>query len=71
MLTELLQKAMLGFRALHLSVNRARNNVILGSSSRKLWGADTIEETLLGLTFEIAPLSFFQQHPLQAGRLVV
>lgn len=69
MLTELLQKAMLGFRALHLSVNRARNNVILGSSSRKLWGADTIEETLLGLTFEIAPLSFFQVNPDQCERL--
>ena len=64
-----LQKAVPGFRALHLSVNRARNNVILGSSSRKLWGTDVIEETLLGLTFEIAPLSFFQVNPDQCERL--
>ncbi|MFR5854733.1 MAG: hypothetical protein ACLUE8_10625 [Lachnospiraceae bacterium] len=32
-------------------------------------GADTIEETLLGLTFEIAPLSFFQVNPDQCERL--
>lgn len=68
-LIESLQKAVPGFRALHLSVNRARNNVILGSSSRKLWGTDAIEETLLGLTFEIAPLSFFQVNPDQCERL--
>lgn len=58
-----------GFCALHLSVNSARSNVILGNTSQKLWGADAIEEQLLGLTFEITPLSFFQVNPAQTERL--
>lgn len=58
-----------GFCALHLSVNSARNNVILGRTSQKLYGGDAIYETLLGLTFEMPPLSFFQVNPAQTERL--
>lgn len=58
-----------GFCSLHLSVNSAKNNVILGHTSRKLHGEDAIFETLLGLTFEIPPLSFFQVNPVQTERL--
>ncbi|MEG0741534.1 MAG: 23S rRNA (uracil(1939)-C(5))-methyltransferase RlmD [Clostridia bacterium] len=58
-----------GFCGLHLSVNRARTNAILGKSCQKLFGDDAIFETLLGLTFEISPLSFFQVHPAQTERL--
>ena len=54
-----------GFKGLHISKNKSRGNVILGNTSRKLYGADTIAETLLGLTFEITPLSFFQVNPDQ------
>lgn len=68
-LTEALQQQAAGFCALHLSVNSARNNVILGHSSRKLYGEDAVYEQLLGLTFEIPPLAFFQVNPAQTERL--
>ncbi len=58
-----------GFSALHVTENRSPGNVILGKTSRKLYGADAITETLLGLTFEITPLSFFQVNPAQTERL--
>lgn len=68
-LTALLQEKVPGFCALHLSVNRCRSNVILGPQSVRLWGEEVILETLLGLTFEISPLSFFQVNPDQTERL--
>ena len=68
-LAERLRRDVPGFRALHLSENRQRNNVILGETSRRLYGDDAIDEVLLGLTFAITPLSFFQVHPAQTERL--
>ena len=68
-LIERLQKNLPGFCSLHLSVNAMRNNVILGNNSRKLFGEDAVYETLLGLTFEIPPLSFFQVNPVQTEKL--
>ncbi len=58
-----------GVRGLHVTLNRRRDNVILGESSRCLFGEETITETLLRLAFEIAPLSFFQVNPAQTERL--
>ena len=68
-LIERLQKNLPGFCSLHLSVNAMRNNVILGNNSRKLFGEDAVYETLLGLTFDIPPLSFFQVNPVQTEKL--
>jgi len=68
-LTKLLREKAAGFCALHLSVNRSRGNVILGPQSVRLWGEEALLETLLGLAFEIPPLSFFQVNPDQTERL--
>ena len=68
-LTQILRGCVPGFCSLYVSVNTARTNVILGKSCRKLFGAETITETILGLDFEISPLSFFQVHPWQTERL--
>ncbi len=43
-----------------LGVNEKKTNVILGQSYRTLWGQDTLEETLCGLTFRLSVPSFFQ-----------
>ena len=68
-LIELLNANARGFCSLHVSVNAERNNVILGRESHRLYGEDAIFETLLGLTFEMPPLSFFQVNPDQTERL--
>ena len=68
-LIALLTERVSGFISLHISENSRADNVILGTESRKLYGADSLEETLLGLTFEITPLSFFQVNPSQTERL--
>ena len=58
-----------GFCTLVVNLNKARNNVILGHECRTLFGDGVIFETLLGLSFEISPLSFFQVNPPQTERL--
>ncbi|MBE5815866.1 MAG: 23S rRNA (uracil(1939)-C(5))-methyltransferase RlmD [Clostridiales bacterium] len=58
-----------GFHTLVVNINKARNNVILGRECRTVCGDGIIFETLLGLTFEISPLSFFQVNPPQTERL--
>ena len=68
-LVQLLLKNVPGFKGLHISENRQKGNTILGPKSRKLYGEDSISETLLGLTFEITPLSFFQVNPAQTEAL--
>ena len=68
-LIQLLKDDVQGFCALHVSVNAARGNVILGKTSEALYGEAALTETLLGLSFEISPLSFFQVNPAQTERL--
>ncbi len=69
LLQNLLVQRVPGFCALHISVNDSPGNVILGKSSEKIFGQDVITESLLGLTFEISPLSFFQVNPAQTEKL--
>lgn len=51
------------------SVNAKPDNTILGTSYHTLFGDGYLYETLLGLTFRISPLSFFQVNPLQTEKL--
>ncbi len=45
--------------------NTRRDNVILGDSYRTIYGEGYITDTLVGITFKISPLSFYQVNPVQ------
>lgn len=49
-----------------LNTNTQDTNVILGGSSRTLWGSDFLEDRLCGLTFRLSVPSFFQVNRDQA-----
>jgi len=69
LLNRLLLGSSPGFSALHMSVNPSRTNVILGKTCQRLFGENAIRERLLGMDFEISPLSFFQVNPWQTEKL--
>lgn len=48
-----------------LNVNDKKNNLVLGAKNITLYGKDEIEDTLLGLKFNISPHSFYQVNPAQ------
>lgn len=52
-------------KSIILNVNSRANNLVLGDKNVTLWGRDTIEDTLMGLSFTISPHSFFQVNPAQ------
>jgi 23S rRNA (uracil1939-C5)-methyltransferase len=56
-------------RSVVLSVNDQRANIAFGSGERVLAGTRTIEEQLLGLTFEAGPNAFLQTNSRQAEAL--
>ena len=49
-----------------LGVNTRRGNTVLGERYRALWGADTLEDELCGLTFQLSVPSFYQVNRDQA-----
>ena len=55
----------LGAVSLILNENRERTNVILGRKFRTLFGQDTLEDVLCGLSFDLSPAAFFQVNPQQ------
>ena len=54
-----------GLASIILNINPKRGNVVLGDKNITLYGKDTIEDILGGLTFEISPLSFYQVNSVQ------
>ena len=52
-----------------LNVNKTRGNTVLNGSFYTLWGKDTIDEIICGLTFRLSPRSFCQVNIRQAQRL--
>ena len=58
-----------GMTSISVSINNEKTNVIMGAEIHTLWGTDTIQDTLCGLSFRISPLSFYQVNPVQAERL--
>lgn len=51
------------------NVNPDKTNVILGATNKLLYGHETIEDKIGGLTFTISPHSFFQVNPVQTEKL--
>ncbi len=52
-----------------LNINKDKTNLVLGKKNRTLFGADKITDTLLGVTYEISPHSFYQVNPDQTEKL--
>ena len=68
-LTEVLRAACPGLTGVVLNTNTRDTNVILGEKYRTLWGRDTLEDQLCGLTFKLSVPSFYQVNRPQAERL--
>ncbi len=64
-LIEMLRRDVPGIASIQQNINDQPGNVILGKSMTTLWGSDTLEETLHGLTFRVSARSFFQVNPAQ------
>lgn len=58
-----------GMTDISLSINRERNNVIMGTEIVNLYGQGFIEDYIGDVKFRISPLSFFQVNPVQTEKL--
>ena len=52
-----------------LNFNEQNTNVILGKENETIFGSSYLEDQILGNTFKISPLSFYQVNPLQTENL--
>ena len=68
-LTEAVRRACPETVGVVLNANTRDTNVILGERYRTLWGRDTLEDQLCGLTFKLSVPSFYQVNRPQAERL--
>ena len=64
-----LREALPELKSLWLCHLNRRPGHALDGRCAKVWGADALVETLMGLEFEVSPQSFFQVNPPQAERL--
>lgn len=62
-------KEVTGMTDISLSINRERNNVIMGAEIVRLYGPGYIEDYIGDVKFRISPLSFFQVNPAQTETL--
>lgn len=51
------------------NINTKSTNVILGQENEVLFGDGYITDNLLGVTFKISPMSFYQVNPIQTEKL--
>lgn len=52
-----------------LNVNEEKTNVIMGNTTKVLWGKETVSDTLGEVKFNISARSFYQVNPVQAEKL--
>ncbi len=69
LLIDLLRKNLLNLKSVVVNINKNKTNVILGKTSKTIWGSDTINDMLLGKSFVISPNSFYQVNHSQCERL--
>lgn len=69
LLIDLLRKNLLNLKSVVVNINKSKTNVILGKTSKTIWGSDTISDRLLGKSFVISPNSFYQVNHSQCERL--
>ena len=68
-LCERLVKEVPEIKSICLNVNEENTNVIMGDSTKTLWGKDTIDDILGGIRFKISARSFYQVNPVQTEKL--
>lgn len=52
--------------SIYHNVQSKKGNTILGTEIHHLWGKEKLTASLMGLSFEVSPFSFFQVHKEQA-----
>ena len=64
-----LKEAQPGIVSICLNTNTKLTNVIMGDTTRVLWGKETIGDRLGGIRFAISARSFYQVNPVQTEKL--
>ncbi len=54
-----------GMTSISVSINKERNNVIMGKTIKVLWGQGYITDYIGDVKYQISPLSFYQVNPVQ------
>ena len=52
-----------------INVNTDNTNVVMGKTTRLLWGSEYITDMIGDIRFRISPVSFYQVNPGQTGKL--
>lgn len=58
-----------GMTSICLNLNTKKTNVILGPSTKLLWGSPAIEDKIGGIRYQISPQSFYQVNPVQTENI--
>ena len=54
-----------GMTSISININEKKTNVILGDTTRTLWGQDYITDYIGDVKYQISPQSFYQVNPVQ------
>ncbi|NMO95131.1 23S rRNA (uracil(1939)-C(5))-methyltransferase RlmD [Paenibacillus lemnae] len=66
---QMLRLALPEISGIALNINPKKTSLIFGDRTIKLWGADTLQESLSDLQFSLSPRAFFQLNPQQTVKL--